>query len=137
MNTITKATFDDVILVATLLMAMYTEIEPNLASNMFKDYLNLASKHIKEDDVYLYMDRALFIVKDVSSPVINRKMWDGVSVYIKPEYRNGLILKKLYSHMFKNYSGVIVGFVEPNSKHLPVVSKRNKLLGYVYEIMHK
>jgi hypothetical protein len=137
MNKITTATLDDVTIVANLLMAMYTEMEPDLSSTMFKDYLNLASKHLKEDDVYLYEDKALFIVKDVSSPVINRQMWDGASVYIKPEYRNGRILKKLYSHMFKTYSGVIVGFVEPNSKHLPVVSKRNKLLGYVYEIMHR
>lgn len=137
MNKITKATFNDGILVANLLMAMYTEMEPDLASTMFKDYLNLASKHLKEDDVYLYEDKAILIVRDISSPVINRQMWDSASVYIKPERRNGIILKKLYSYMFKTYSGMIVGIVEPNSKHLPVVSKRNKLLGYVYEIVHQ
>ena len=128
-----RANISDVHKLANMLKAMYQEISP-LASNEDKKYEQLAEKHIKEDYVYLLDDKAFYIVKDVSVPVIDRKMWDGVSVYIKPEYRKGRALSSMYKHMFKTFDGDIIGMVEPNSEHLPVVAKRHTLVGYLYKM---
>jgi len=130
-----KATIEDIHTVATLLKELYNEIEPELSSKEYGLYLELGTDHLLDDIVYIYGgDKALFIMRDVSSPVIDKQMWDGVSVYIRPEYRNSTILKELYDYMFKHFDGTILGFVEPNSKHYKVLQKRHKLLGYVYQL---
>lgn len=134
MEKIYQASIKHLELVSTMLYSMYTEVEPELASKSFPDYVELGKEHLKNDDVYLYEDKAMFIMRDISSPVINRQMWDGVSVYIRPNYRNTKILSELYKYMFDNYQGTIIGFVEPNSKHYNIVSKRNKLMGYLYQL---
>lgn len=131
---IRKATLDDSSLVSLLLYRMYTEVAGERASQNLEDYKELYKYHLSNDQVFLYEDKAVFVMRDVSISVIDMQMWDGVSVYILPEYRKTKILYELYKYMFANFSGSIVGFVEPNSKHYKVVSKRNRLVGYVYEL---
>lgn len=128
-----RAKISDVSKLSTMLKAMYQEVSP-YASNDDSKYLALAEKHIKEDYVYFYEDKSFYIVKDVSVPVIDKQMWDGVSVYVKPEYRKGRALSLMYKHMFETFQGDIIGMVEPNSEHLPVVSKRHELIGYLYKM---
>jgi len=123
-----------VLLIASLLFNMYNEVDINNSSKNIEDYKNLALSHIDKDFVFLYSNKALFIMRDVTSPVINKKLWDGVSVYIKPEYRNTKILSKLYKYMFANFEGTIIGFVNAGSNHEEIVKKRNKKLGCIYEL---
>lgn len=117
---------------ASLLFSMYTEVDEKAVTDLNK-YEELASEHLKNDRVFIYGDyKALFIMRDVTSPVIDRQLWDGVSVYIKPEYRNTPILSKLYSYMFENFNGDIVGFVHSGSLHEKIVNKRHVKLGSLY-----
>jgi len=127
------ATKNDTSLVASLLLAMYCEVKSkdNLLLDQFE---SLAIKHIEEDEVWLYADKALYIMRDDTPCVERTKLWNGVSVYIAPELRGSTVLAKLYKHMFEHYEGTIMGFTEVNSLHNRVLLKRHKLLGFVYEM---
>lgn len=130
-----KATSLDLKELSNMLFAMYNEIQPEIASKDTGKYLELAKKHLKEDFVYIdEKNRGFFIMRDVSSPVLNRILYDGVSVYIKPEFRKSKLLKEMYDYMFESFDGVIVGYTDINSEHNDVLLKRHKLLGYVYEL---
>lgn len=122
------------LILATMLKAMYKELF-NDASDDIKLYIDIAEKHIKED--YVFSNpcyNGFYIMKDITIPVLPTKRWDGVAVYIKPEKRNTKLLNMFYDHMFSNFEGDIIGFVEPESNHLKVLQKRHALLGYVYKL---
>jgi hypothetical protein len=119
---IKKATLDDVKVITEMLYAMYHEVSPEIALN-----------HILNDYVY-FDNRGFFIVKDETLPIHNKKFWNGVSVYVKPEFRASKALKEYYDVLFNTFEGTIMGFTEVNSLHNKVLMKRHKLLGYVYEL---
>jgi hypothetical protein len=130
-----KATLTDCNSIAQMLYKMYNELQPELSSKDIDDYISLAKKHITDDFVYIEeSEKGMYIVRDVSSTVINKKIYDGVSVYIEKEFRKSRILSDMYAHMFKTFTGTIIGFTEYNSEHNNVLIKRHKLLGYVYEL---
>jgi len=124
----------DKLLLATMLKEMYTELQPE-ASDNFSLYLELAENYLV--NAYCFTDeanRGMFIMRDESVSVLPNKLWNGVAVYIKPEYRKTKLLKEFYTYMFKRFEGTIMGYTEVNSEHNKVLLKRHKLLGYVYEI---
>jgi hypothetical protein len=130
-----KATFDDIKEISEMLYSMYNEVQPELASQNIKKYETLAKEHLMNDFAFIDdNNRSLLIMRDVSIPVLDQKMYDGVSVYIKPEFRKTKLLKQMYSFMFKNFKGTIVGYTDINSEHNEVLVKRHKLLGFFYEI---
>jgi hypothetical protein len=78
--------------------------------------------------------RSLFIMRDVSSPVLNQKLYDGVSVYIKPKFRKTRLLKEMYDFMFDNFDGDIIGMTDIKSEHNEVLTKRHEILGVLYKL---
>jgi len=130
-----KATSSDLEEISKMLHDMYNEVQPLIASQEIQKYKELTKQHFKNDFVYIDEDnRSVLIMRDVSSPVLKQKLYDGVSVYIKPQYRKTKLLKEMYDFMFKNFQGTIVGYTDVNSEHNDVLIKRHKLLGYFYEI---
>ena len=130
-----QATQKHISILKELLYKMYHEVSPLLASTDKALYERQARKHLKKDTVWL--DDSLmgfFIMRDESIPVLNQTLWNGVSVYIEPQYRNSKMLKNFYEFMFENYKGTIMGFTDVKSEHNKVLSKRHNLLGYVYEL---
>jgi len=130
-----EATIKDTDVVSKMLYNMYNEVQPKLASHDIKKYISLFKEHLKNDFVYIdKQNRGFFIVRDVTSPVIKRKMYDGVSVYIKPEYRKTRVLKDMYDFMFKTFDGTIIGYTDINSEHNKVLQKRHETLGFIYKL---
>ncbi len=130
-----KASLLDLKEISEMLYKMYNEVQPLIASQEIKKYEELTKQHLKNDFVFIDEDnRSVLIMRDVSSLVLDQKLYDGVSVYIKPQYRKSKLLKEMYSYMFKNFKGTIVGYTDVNSEHNDVLIKRHKLLGYFYEI---
>lgn len=125
---------EDKILLASFLKAMYNELQPDSAKD-FQPYVDMAEKYLAND--YCFTDnkhRGMFIMKDESVPALPTRLWNGVAVYIKPEYRKSRLLKEFYAYMFDNFKGTIMGYTEVNSEHNKVLLKRHNLLGYVYEM---
>lgn len=130
---IKQATLQDLPLVSELLLAMYMELYDSTELKL-QEFTNLAKQHILESVVLIYEEKAFFIMQDKTPCVLRTKMWSGISVYIKPQYRHSRILKELYEFMFSNFEGTIMGYTEVNSAHNKVLLKRHKLLGFVYEL---
>ncbi len=132
-----KATIKDLHEISKMLFLMYREIQPELATKNINRYVLLAREHLESEKDFVFIDeenRGIFIMRDVSSIILDKKMYDGVSIYIMPEYRKTKLLKEMYEYMFKNFNGIIIGFTDVNSQHNSVLMKRHKLMGYVYEI---
>lgn len=128
-----KATLKDIDFVSDMLFQMYNEVISELMSDDIQKYKELATIYIKENDVWID-NRGIFVIRDETNPVLKVKMWNGVAVYIKKEYRKTKALKDFYEVMFNNYDGIIMGYTEAKSEHNKVLMKRHKLLGYVYEM---
>lgn len=127
------ATLDDISTILPMLKAMYMEVTPDLVVDITSRYEDLLHSHIKKD-IVIFDDRGFFIMREETLPIHKYRSWNGVSVYVKPEYRHTKALKEYYDYMFKNFYGTIYGFTDAASKHNKVLMKRHKLLGYVYEI---
>jgi len=128
-----KASFDDINNLSQMLLNMYNDVSPEIASKDIKEYVKLSKKHLEKDDVWID-ERGFFIMRDETLNVLDIEIWNGVSVYVKPEYRNTKALKDFYEVMFKNYNGAIMGYTEKSSKHNAVLLKRHNLMGYVYAL---
>jgi len=127
------ATLNDIDNLSKMLYKMYHEVNPTQAKKDTPLYLSLAEKHIENDDVWVDEDfKGFFIMRDETNEVIDQRLWNGVSVYIEPEYRKTKLLKTFYDLMFEKYDGVIMGYTDVNSEHNKVLLKRHQLLGYVY-----
>ena len=126
-----RAKLSDVDIIAEYLRSMYLELDPEDTIDDWELFKSLASNYIYSS--YVFWDsRGFFIVKE-ETPIVKRTtLWNGVAVYIKPEFRKSKALKEYYSFMFANFEGTIMGFTEVNSEHNKVLLKRHKLLGYVY-----
>jgi hypothetical protein len=129
----TIATLSDLTYISKLLRFMYLELGPSEYLDKTELWEELALSHINKDTV-LFDHRGMFIVRDETLCVHKTKVWNGVSVYIKPEFRHTRCLQEYYKYLFENFKGRILGFTEVNSKHNKVLLKRHKLLGYVYEL---
>lgn len=127
------ATIDDVTTLSLMLFKMYSEVSPTEYSNSIASYEELAKLHLT-NDIVIIDHRGFFIMRNETLPVNKEPIWNGVSVYIKEEYRNTRALKDYYKYMFENFKGRIFGFTDVNSLHNKVLLKRNRLLGFVYEI---
>lgn len=131
-----KASISDIKEISEMLYAMYNEVQPDNASKDINKYKELAFNHIEKDFTFIDEEnRAFFVMRDISIPVLNKKTYDGVSVYIKPEFRKSNVLNNMYDFMFKEFNdGSIVGMTDANSEHNKVLIKRYKLVGYLYEL---
>lgn len=130
---IKEASLDNVETITEMLYAMYQEVSPEIVTTDIDEFEQLALNHILNDYVY-FDNRGFFIVKDETLPIHNKKFWNGVSVYVKPEFRASKALKDYYDVLFNTFEGTIMGFTEVNSLHNKVLMKRHRLLGYVYEL---
>ena len=129
------ATISDIKEISEMLYGMYNEVQPELASKDLTKYYELAEFHLEKDFVYIDEEnRSVLIMRDITSPVVNKKIYDGVSVYIKPSFRKSKLLSQMYKFMFENFDGTIIGYTEFSSEHNDVLIKRHKLMGYVYEL---
>lgn len=127
------AKLSNVDLIADMLRAMYLELDPVDTIDDWELFRSLASNYIYTANV-VFDHRGFFIMKE-ETPIVKRTpLWNGVAVYIKPEFRKTKALKEYYTYMFENFKGSIMGFTEVNSEHNKVLLKRHKLLGYVYEL---
>ena len=113
---------------------MYLELMPEQCKKDIQSYIDRMKYFIKNYDVWVDTQlRGFFAIKEITDPITpNKILYDGMSVYIKPEYRKTKLLYYFYNCMFDNYKGDIIGFVAPNSEHLKVLKKRHKLLGFNY-----
>lgn len=135
---IRKATDKDFNSLLTMIYDMYHEVQPSLATNDIEKYKQLLNNHFKNDIILIDdKERSFFIMRDESSIVLNQKIWNGVSVYIKPQYRKSRILLDMYKYMFENFKGTIIGFTDVNSEHNKVLQRKNKILGTVYILNEK
>ena len=136
-----KVTFENIGAIeeiSKMLFLMYNEVQPEKASQDLDKYTTLANKHIMKDFVFIDEEnRGFFIMRDISSPVLDEKLYDGVSVYIKPEFRKTRLLKDMYEFMFKNFDGDIIGYTDINSEHNKVLTKRHQALGILYKLNRK
>jgi len=128
-----KANINDVEVIAEYLRSMYLELDKNDTINDILLFKGLAFDHIVKD-IVIFDNRGLFILKDETPVVKKTKIWNGVAVYIKPEYRHTRALKEYYDYMFNLVDGTIMGYTEVNSSHNKVLLKRHELLGYVYKM---
>lgn len=127
------ATSNDIDKVAELLRAMYIEVSPTDTIDNLELFKQLALSYLEK--AFIIIDeRGFFIVQDETPIVKKTKIWNGVAVYIKPEFRKTTALRDFYNFMFNTFAGTIMGFTEANSEHNKVLLKRHKLLGYVYEL---
>lgn len=130
---IIEATSQNTLELSKMLYEMYNEVQPLKATKDIKKYEKLLQEHLENDLVFIdSKNRGFFIMRDISIPVIDEVMWEGVSVYIKPEFRKTKLLSKMYKYMFKNFIGDIIGFTDYNSNHNEILQKRHDILGIVY-----
>ena len=128
-----KATLDDLTELSKMLFIMYNEVQPDLASSDLNKYTLLAREHLEKDFVFIDEDaRSMFIVRDASIPVLEDKIYDGVSVFIHQEFRKTKLLSQMYDYMVKQFTATIIGCTDVKSQHNKVLMKRHNLVGYTY-----
>jgi len=122
----------ELLLVATMLMAMYEEVSPDTMSQDIHDYVMYLETY-----THAYFDhRGFILVKDITPKLLTgmTTLWDGEAVYILPEYRKTRALREYYNFLFDTFQGDVIGMVHPDSEHNSVVSKRGELVGTVYKV---
>jgi len=125
--------------IATMMMALYKEIQPDHYSKEEVVYLEEVLKHLDDprDTVYIDNDdRGFYIVRDETepmSPTLHR--YNGIRVFIYPEHRHSSLLARFYDRLFKDYpNGEILGVTEIQSEHIKVLDKRHTLIAKVYRL---
>lgn len=130
-----KAESKDLIALSMMLMSMYKELMPGKCSLAESAYRKEMRRYLLRDYVGIIDDVGFYVIKDVSTAILLDKRYEGIAVYIKPEARKSRALSIMYNHMFKTFTdGDIYGFVEPNSEHLNVLTKRHDLLGHIFKL---
>ena len=131
------ANYDDYADLAEMLRAMTKELWPEYASDDIKVYEKAVTNHLFDtrDTVYLD-DRGFFIVRDETEAITpKRKIYNGIRLYIKPEYRKTSALADYYKQLFRDFKdGEIWGMTEAHSDHIRVLDKRHELVGKVYKL---
>ena len=125
------ATINDIDYIAPLLLAMYMEVD-SVDTKCELELFKQLTRETLLSSIVIFDSRGFFIMKNETPIVKKTTIWNGVSVYVKPEFRHSSALQDYYKYMFEHFQGTIMGFTEVNSKHNKVLLKRHKLLGYVY-----
>lgn len=128
-----KANIKDINIISSYLRSMYLELDKEDTIDDIELFNILAMDYIK-NTIVMFDNRGLFILKDETPIVKKTSIWNGVSVYIKPEFRHTKCLKDFYKVMFSCVNGIIMGYTHKDSKHNKVLLKRHNLLGYVYQL---
>lgn len=128
-----KANIKDINIISSYLRSMYLELDKEDTIDDIELFNILAMDYIK-NTIVMFDNRGLFILKDETPIVKKTSIWNGVSVYIKPEFRHTKCLKDFYKVMFSCVKGIIMGYTHKDSKHNKVLLKRHNLLGYVYQL---
>ena len=125
--------------IATMLRYMYRELWGEEASNDLDIYTKVVKGHIDNPKEYVYVDdkyRGFFIVRDeteIMTPNLHR--FNGIRVFIHPDYRKSPLLRLFYTHLFHEFpDGDILGMTEINSEHIAVLDKRHELIAKVYKL---
>lgn len=132
----TQATENDVDIIASYLRHMYLELDEEDTIDCLNLFRQLALSYISSS-IVMFNNKGFFILKDETTIVKKTKIWNGISVYIKPEFRHTKCLSEFYKIMFSLVDGTIMGFTEINSTHNKILLKRHSLLGYVYKMERK
>ena len=118
---------------------MYIELFPDDAELAIEPYKDTIRSHTQSENDYVYIDdkyRGFFIVRDETesiAPTLRR--WNGIRVYIHPDYRKSPLLATFYAHLFKIHTdGDILGMTEVGSEHIKVMNKRHELIAQVYKL---
>lgn len=127
------ATINDIEIIATYLRAMYLEVDEADTLDDLDLFRELATQYISST-IVMFNNMGFFILKDETPIVKKTKIWNGVAVYIKPEFRHTKCLQNFYITMFTLVEGDILGFTHKDSRHNKVLLKRHTLLGYVYKM---
>ena len=134
-----RATEKDEKILAELLEDMTRELWPDHATPNHKEYLREIRKHFWGTKDHIYIDdqgRGFFIVRDETEALTpDRKILNGLRVYIRPEARKGRVLSQFYDIMFKDFPDYeIWGLTEWNSEHNKVLLKRHEPVAIVYKL---
>ena len=134
-----RASTTDTEVLASMLRDMMLELFGTCAENDIMCYNKMISDHFKnkKDTIYIDSDhKGFFIVRDETEICVpGRKIYNGVRVYIKPEYRKTRLLKRFYDRLYQDFlDGEIWGLTEINSEHIPVMDKRHECVAKVYKL---
>jgi len=121
-------------IVASMLWDMYQELQPEECSTLMSDYVAEAIRFIETYDVLLERRyRGMVIMENVTNVLTpNLPQWQGVVLYIKPEFRKRRVLKTIYTYLFANYEGDILSLTDINSEHIKVQDKRQPCIAKLY-----
>ena len=133
---------DDVENLADMLQDMTRELWPEYAHPDLDTYRREILKHIWSKKDYVFIDddyRGFFIVRDETEPITpDRKIINGLRVFIKPEYRKSRLLKDFYDIMFEAFPDYeIWGLTEYHSEHNKVLLKRHEPVAIVYKLKRR
>ena len=139
---IREAKDSDESVLADMLQDMTMELWPENASPDFIQYEREIRKHLWNPRDYVFIDnenKGFFIVRDETEAITpNRKIYNGLRVYIKPEYRKTRLLKDFYDYLFKVFpNGEIWGITEYHSEHNKVLLKRHEPVAIVYKLKRR
>ncbi len=134
-----EAKLCDVQILSLMLRDMMIELFEDRAVSDTRCYEDMILSHFKDDKTIIYIDndkRGFFIVRDETEPCVpDRKIYNPIRVYIRPEYRNTRLLYRFYQRLFRDFpSGEIWGLTEINSQHIPVLDKRHECVAKVYKL---
>ncbi len=124
--------------VAEMLRAMTIEVYPKYYSKILADYSWALHEHIINGDT-IYVDddlRGFFVVRVATDSVTpSLVMYEAVRLYVKPEFRHTKLLYNFYERMYEDFTdGDIIGITDINSKHIPILEKRQERIANVYKI---
>ena len=134
-----KAQERDLDRLAHMLRDMMKELYGEAASEDIADYRAVIDGHMVDDRDTIYVDndyKGFFIVRDETESIVpGRKIYNGMRVYIRPEYRKTRLLKRFYDRLFTDFpQGEIWGMTEIHSEHIPVMDKRHECVAKVYKL---
>jgi len=130
---------DELETVAQMMRLMYMELWEAHASQDLEVYLDEVHNHYNDPKDFVYVDekfRGFFVVRDETEPMTpDLVRYNGIRVFIHPNYRKSPLLALFYSHLFQEFpNGEILGMTDINSLHIPVMEKRHELIAKVYKL---
>ena len=136
---IIRAEQEHIPLLAFMLYTMYKELFGDKAEDDINVYISEIVNHYNNPRDTVYIDssfRGFFIVRDETEAIAPRlKRYNGIRVFIKPEFRNTRLLAEFYAKLFEDFpDGDILGQTEIDSKHIAVLDKRHELIAKVYKL---
>jgi len=127
----------EILKLAEMIHALYAELDPLHVSGTPRVFIDEAVRCLEDPKQFVHItDKGFFIVVDETEAMTPTKLvYNGTRVYVKPEFRNGRVLKEFYDIMFDKFpNGTIVGVTDINSKHIAVLEKRHTRIANVYKL---